>query len=175
GTATTLSNSQCTVNVGQSSSSGSGNVLTVNLALSFNSSFAGSKNTYAYVKDRADNASGWQAVGTWTVVAGINPTVAGVTPSSGSGSSQTFSFRYSSGGGFGNIVESFQLFNSALVDANGCSTFYWAGTDSIYLNNDAGNGWGAPAKLGTATTLSNSQCTVNVGQSSSSGSGNVLT
>src|SRR2546423_600187 len=122
GTATTLSNSQCTINVGQSSSSGSGNVLTLNLAVSFNSGFSGGKNIYGFVKDQGDNASGWQTVGTWTVTAGSKPAVVGVTPNSGSGAVQTFSFRYSSGNGFGNIVESFQLFNSTLADANGCST-----------------------------------------------------
>jgi phospholipase C len=77
--------------------------------------------------------------------------------------------------GFGYMPYSYQVINSALTFANSCSTVYAAGTNSIYLNQDGGNGWIGPATLGSGTTLQNSQCTLNVGQSSSSGSGNVLT
>jgi hypothetical protein len=47
GAAGTLPNSQCTINVGASSVSASGNNLTLNLALTFESAYAGAKNTYA--------------------------------------------------------------------------------------------------------------------------------
>jgi len=176
GSATTLQNSQCSVNVGQSSASGSGNVLTVNLALSFKPGFAGAKNQYALVYDQGGNNSGFQQVGTW-LPAPVNsaPAVVGVMPSSGSGTTQTFNFQYSSANGFGYITQSFQVMNSTVSFANSCSTNYVQGSNAILLRNDADNGWIGPATLGSATTLQNSQCSVNVGQSSASGSGNVLT
>jgi len=61
-----LQNSQCTVNTAPSSASGSGNNLTLNLALSFQPAFAGSKNIYldAYA---GGLDSGWQQKGSWTV------------------------------------------------------------------------------------------------------------
>ncbi|MGD0774773.1 MAG: hypothetical protein ABSC05_18310, partial [Candidatus Solibacter sp.] len=66
GSAGTLSNAHCTVNTGQSSVTASGNNLTVNWVLSFNSAWSGIKNNYAYVNDRGDNAAGWTQLGVWT-------------------------------------------------------------------------------------------------------------
>jgi hypothetical protein len=59
----TLQNSQCAVNAASSSVSGSGNNLTVNLALSFQASFTGTKNIYMDAYDGPD--SGWQLKGSW--------------------------------------------------------------------------------------------------------------
>jgi hypothetical protein len=58
-------NSHCTVNAVSSSASGSGNNLTVNLALSFPPAFQGTRNIYMEVYDGAD--SGWSQKGTWTI------------------------------------------------------------------------------------------------------------
>ena len=49
GTAGNLPNSQCIINVGASSVSTSGNNLTLSLALTFQSAYAGAKNTYMLV------------------------------------------------------------------------------------------------------------------------------
>jgi hypothetical protein len=61
-----LQNSQCTLNVGASSASMSGNTLTLNLALSFTAAFAGAKNVYMEVEN-ATHDSGWSPHGAWTV------------------------------------------------------------------------------------------------------------
>jgi hypothetical protein len=67
GSAGSLSNSQCSLNVGASTSSGSGNNLTLNVLLTFTPSFAGAKNVYMASVNASDVFSGWIAKGTWTV------------------------------------------------------------------------------------------------------------
>src|SRR5947209_11003612 len=67
GTPGMLHNSQCTLDYGASSASGSGNNLTLTLALTFNSSWGGVKNNYLYVLDRGNHAAGWTHMGAWTV------------------------------------------------------------------------------------------------------------
>jgi hypothetical protein len=67
GSAGTLQNSQCTLNLQSSSVAAAGNNLTVNYALTFEASFMGSKSIFMNVSDNANVSSGWQAMGTWTV------------------------------------------------------------------------------------------------------------
>ena len=68
GVAGTFSNSQCTLNAGASSVSGSGNNLTVNVALSFQTSFAGVQQAYMYAIDLLGlQTAAWQDRGTWIV------------------------------------------------------------------------------------------------------------
>src|SRR5260370_25921563 len=71
GGAGTLSNGQCTLNLGSSSTSGSGNNLTVNLALIFTPAFNGAKTVSMNVNNNETVSSGWQAKGTWTVPASL--------------------------------------------------------------------------------------------------------
>ncbi len=67
GAAGTLQNSQCSVDVGNSSASGSGNSLTLNLAMTFTSSFAGTQSTWMKADDNGGQTSGWQIPGSWLV------------------------------------------------------------------------------------------------------------
>jgi len=59
----TLQNSQCTVSGAALSVSGSGNNLTLNVPLSFQTAFSGAKNIYMDAYDGTD--SGWQLKGAW--------------------------------------------------------------------------------------------------------------
>ena len=172
GKAGSVQNSQCTVDAGSSSASGSGTSLTVNLALSFQSGFGGTKNVYMDVSDGQD--SGWQQRGSWTVPAGP-PTAVSVTPSSGNGSNQTFSFVYSDTKGHGAITTLLTVINSSLNASGGCYLLYYPGPNVFYLANDAVTAWLGPVALGTSGSLQNSQCTVNAGGSSASGNGTNLT
>jgi hypothetical protein len=61
-----LQNSQCSVNTGSSSVTTSGNNLTLSLALTFTSAFAGSKNVYMEAANVAFD-SGWVKLGLWIV------------------------------------------------------------------------------------------------------------
>jgi hypothetical protein len=66
GTAGTLQNSQCAVNVGSSSGALSGNTYTLNLAITFQGGFTGAKNVYGLATSLGAVSSGWATVGTWT-------------------------------------------------------------------------------------------------------------
>jgi hypothetical protein len=58
----TVQNSQCTINGTGSSVVGSGNTLTLTLAVTFNDAFAGNQILYAAARNNTQN-SGWLAVG----------------------------------------------------------------------------------------------------------------
>ena len=67
----TLQNSQCTVSASGSSVGGSGNLLNVNLAVSFTPSFAGNTNVSASAYDGVTNSgSDRELLGTWTIPTG---------------------------------------------------------------------------------------------------------
>jgi hypothetical protein len=170
-TSGTLSNSQCTLNVGSSSVSTSGNTLTLKLALTFNASFAGTQQIWMYANNATVN-SGWVQEGTWTVTTA--PTPVSVTPSSGAGNAKVFSFVFSDPGGAGNIL-SLQLdINATLATTSACYFYYTPATNQIYLANNAGS-FTTPVTIGTAGTATNSQCTLNAGTSTVTTSGNNLT
>jgi hypothetical protein len=68
GSSGTLQNSQCTIALGGSTTAiVSGTTLTLNLAMTFASAFAGPKNVYLYAASVGGMTSGWQARGAWTV------------------------------------------------------------------------------------------------------------
>jgi List-Bact-rpt repeat protein len=63
----TLRNSQCTISGAGSSVSASGNTFTLNLGITFSSSFAGNQVFYLAARNNSTGNSGWQAVGSVTV------------------------------------------------------------------------------------------------------------
>jgi hypothetical protein len=67
GSATTLQNSQCALNVTATTVALNGITLALNLAMTFKPAFAGAKNIYMYAADISGPNSGWQQLGTWTV------------------------------------------------------------------------------------------------------------
>ena len=173
----TLQNSQCTLNAGASSASGSGTNLTVNLALTFQPGFTGLKNNFMLANDVVNNlTSGFQNRGSWTPAPITAPSAVSVTPSSGSGSGpQTFSYLYSDTSGYQNIYLVQTILNTTPNWPGSCGTMYIAASSSLYLMNDNGSSWMGPLTIGQPGTLQNSQCTLNAGASSASGSGTNLT
>jgi hypothetical protein len=104
------------------------------------------------------------------------PSLVSVTPSSGSGlGPQTFSFVYSDPNGFAYLNSLKALFSLTGGFPNSCYFLYIPSAHGLYLFNDAGTSWLGPMTPGVAGTLQNSQCSVNVGSSSASGSANNLT
>jgi hypothetical protein len=174
GTAGTLQNSHCSLNVGASSVSGSGNNLTLLLALSFRGGFVGTKSVYAVTGSVSGLFSGWQAMGTWTPL-DPTPSVVSVTPSSGSGSSQIFSFVFLDPAGYQDLAWQQVIINSVLSPTGGCYIFYSPSNNLVYFGNDTGALALGPQVLGTSGTLQNSHCSLNVGASSVSRAGNNLT
>jgi hypothetical protein len=177
GTAAILYNSQCVVNGSASSASGAGNDLTVNLALTFRSAFAGAKNIYMQTQDSGGFGTGWQTKGSWTATSGGSepPSAVSVTPSSGSGSSQLFSFVFSDPNGFADLPWGQAIINATLSQANSCVLHYTRSTNAVWLVNDANTAWLGPLTLGATGILYNSQCVVNGSPSSATAAGNNLT
>jgi hypothetical protein len=159
GAAAILENSQCVVSGATSSASGLGANLTVNLALSFKPAFAGAKTIYMQTQDTAGWGTGWQTRGSWTPVSGA-PSVVSVTPSSGSGSSQLFSFVYSDPNGFADLDWGQAMINATLSQNSSCLLHYTRSTNAVWLLNDTNTAWLGPITPGTAAILYNSQCVV---------------
>ncbi len=161
GSAGTLQNGQCSLNLGSSAASGSGNTLTVSLRITFASTYAGDYNVYLFAGDTEGNTSGgWQQKGAWTVPGNLPPQAQAAQPSSGSGGSQTFTFTYSDPNGYQNLKYLTQSIHPALQAANGCYFFYSPAANAFWLMNDAVTLWLGPITPGTAQTVENSQCTL---------------
>ncbi len=177
GRAGTLQNTQCSIDGAGSSASGAGNMLMLTLASTFKSAFAGNQKLLGRAVDIGHQSSGWQSLGVWRTVAVVNtpPTADSVTPNAGSGTTQNFTFRYSSVNGYPYLNEVLALINGSLSGSGGCVTLYFPGSNALYLENDAGTGaTGPPLTPGRAGTLQNSQCSIDGPGSSASGTGNTL-
>ena len=176
GSGAAVSNSQCTLNGAGASVSGSGNQLTVSVPVTFQAAFAGAKNVYVYVDDNANLNSGWQTAGTWTVPSGsAPPSVVSVSPSSGSGLSQTFTFTLSDAAGAAAINDVYVLVNGAFSSASGCFFEYYRPANTFWLSNDADTAWQGSTAVGSGAAVSNSQCTLNGAGASMSANANQLT
>jgi hypothetical protein len=194
GTATTLSNSQCSLNVGASSGSvfaGTGTTETqVFYALTFQPAFAGNKNSYLLAASESSGLnSGWVQGGTYTVTTSGGGTggtvgVVSITPQNGSGNAGTFTGVFSHTGGVNQLSLGYMLFlptpNVVQFTAQGSCLIEFNNTSSgIRLINDAGTGWigpieGVPIGSVIQPVLSNSYCTVNVQSATAFRSGNTL-
>jgi hypothetical protein len=176
GAAGTLSNSQCSINMAAATVAKSGTNLTLNLPVTFTTAYAGAKTTYMYAGGSSLN-SGWQTMGSWTVPSTSGPpTTVSATPSSGSGFQQTFAFQYSDPLGATDLTSTWvwitSIFNASVPS---CLLEYARAANQLYLYNDAGTGWLAPATPGAAGTLSNSQCSINMAAATVTTSGTNLT
>src|SRR5207237_732990 len=94
-------------------------------------------------------------------------------PSSGSGTSQSFTFEYADSSGYTTLDTVYAYVGNGGL-ANSCYVYYQVSSNTLALLNDAGTAAQGAAHPGTATTLQNSQCTVNVADSSASGAGTTL-
>ena len=94
-----------------------------------------------------------------------------VTPSSGTGSSQTFAFVFSDPASWTNLTSGEVLINPDQVTSNACYIHWDAASNSLSLRDDAGDSWLGPVPLGTSTTLGNSQCVLSPGSASLKGAG----
>ena len=145
--------------------------------MTFKAAFSGAKNTYLHAVDVSGANSGWQALGAWTVPSGTGtPSAVSVSPSSGTGVSQGFVLQYSDTAGAGNLQQVWVYFNATLANpaSSACLLYYSAAANQINLLSDNGTAWQA-ATMGSATTLQNSQCSVNAATATVSSSGNTLT
>ena len=171
-----LQNSSCFVSLSSSSLVLGSNTLTLNLAMTFEGGYAGTKNVFMSATDTTGSATGWQAHGTWTVPATTATVTAdSVMPNSGVGSGQTFTLQYTDTAGPASFGTARVLFSAGLPpgSANSCEVSYNRQSGAVSLLNDAG----VPGVAGTlgSGTLQNSQCSIFLATSSGTFAGNTLT
>jgi hypothetical protein len=173
GSATSVSNGQCTLSGTGSSVTAYENNLTLKVALTFSGTFTGQQNVYLYAKGNDGLNSGWVQKGTWTPPTA--PSIVSLTPSSGSGSSQTFTMVYTDPAGLSDLDLTDILFNTSVSGSSACFVTYFRSSNQLFLYNNAGTGLSAAVTPGSATSVSNGQCTLSGAGSSFSTSGNNLT
>lgn len=160
GSANTVGNSQCTLHGAASASSRSGTDLTTVIDVSFRSGFSGAKNIYQFAADAASGGSGWQQIGTWNDTGDPKMVeLISITPSSGTGVSQTFSAVVRDGDGAATISFAQLVINGTLSGTNGCFIHYDRASNAFFLLNNTGTAWSGLLG-GTAGQVSNSQCTL---------------
>lgn len=141
----------------------------------FKPGFAGPKNVYTSFNTNAGVSNGFQQVGTFNATVNTQPIAAtSVSPSSGTGTAQSFTFNYFDPNGFEDLAGTQIVLNTALNGVNACYVLFGRGTSQISLADDTGNNF-TTAPLGSQTVLQNSQCMVFAANSYQSGSGTKLT
>ena len=164
-------NSQCILNGAASTVSASGNTLTLNLTLTFQSIYGGAQNLYMEAISPSGTAP-WQQKGTWTVPAQV--LAVSVTPNSGGGSSQTFMLQFSDAAGAVDLTSVSVVFNSALSDVSACEVDYYRATNTLKLVTDSGGQPSGSLTPGSGSQQ-NSQCILNGAASTVTTSGATLT
>jgi len=160
-TAQTVSNSQCSVLANLSSATVAGNSVTVSLFVAFSAEFRGAKQLYlsADEKEGTHDTDPPTEVGTYNVTASVSSVF--VSPSSGSGSEQTFTAIYSDvTTQIQSVFLNLKSVGNNTVAANACKLRYDFGSTDIFLVNDAGTNYGSPITSGSPAVLTNSQCMV---------------
>jgi len=180
GEATTLSNSQGTLDCAGTTVSGDGTDLTITWRITPTSTFASAfkKNVYLQARDASNASTGWVDQGDWTIWVNQVPTLGTYSPavlSSPAGTAQALSAVYSDANGATDLNTVYLLINSTLTGANSIYAYYTRATNRFYLLNDAASGPVGSCAQGEATTLSNSQGTLNCAALWISGPGNNLT
>jgi hypothetical protein len=159
-TAQSVSNSQCSVLASLSSATISGGSVTVRFFVAFSAAFKGSKQLYlsADSKEWTDTNPPTE-VGTYNVTASVSSVF--ISPSSGSGSEQTFTAIYSDATSqIQSVFLNLKSSGNNTLAANACKLRYDFGSTNIFLVNDAGTNYGSPITSGSTAVLSNSQCTL---------------
>jgi len=160
GTTGIATNEQCTMNAANSTISMGTTQVFITLDLTFNSTFFGAKNVYLYAAETTVN-SGWIPVGTWTVTGGAS-TANSISPSSGSGTLQTFLATVSDSSSQTNISGLSVLYTPGAPNntANSCYVVFNRAAQTIGLWDDTGNTTLSTKGIGASTNLQNSQCAI---------------
>jgi len=114
--------------------------------------------------DPTDYTTASGSISFTVTTAGVS--VLSLSPSSGTGLTQTFKATYSDGNGVSDLNDVILLFNGSLKVSTACAVLYKPATNKMFLYNDAGTGFTSGVTPGSSTAVSNSQCTL-AGKSSS--------
>jgi hypothetical protein len=174
----TVQNSQCVVS-GASTASAGGNNFTLNLFISFKPAFAGVKNVYGSATGTGNVTSGWQLLGIWGTANSV-PSNVSVSPGTGSGSRGTFAFTFADTGGIAHLSSVWMQFGTPRNPAGGdsnppntCFITYNPALNILALNDDTGL-LGYSGHPGDATSIFNSQCSLDLSQSSAAAGSNLV-
>jgi len=175
-----LANSQCAVDTAQSSVTAVGNMLTINLAMTFLQGFAG-KAIYDSVSatDNQGNVTPWVYEAWWSVPASLPLQLGPISPvglPTAHGVSQNFVFTVLDGAGYSKVDHIQGFFSSTfpLATATSCHFWYNNVTNQLSVDNDNATGVYTTGLLGGSGTLSNDYCKVNLPTSSASKSGSTI-
>jgi hypothetical protein len=108
----------------------------------------------------------------WDIGASEFTGLATVSVTPPSDTTQTFTFTASSVNGNQDVAQIGVIFNTALSGVNACYFLYVQAYNLIYLADDKGS-WADGGTLGSAATLSNSQCLLDLSASWAAGSVNL--
>lgn len=177
GSAGAIGNSQCLIDGSGSSVQVNGNLMTLTLKIAFENGFAGNKVVYQAARDTNGNNSGWVQMGVWHVpgAAATSPAVVSMAPARGGGEGYPFQFTFSDEDGYTDLLSTTILVNDYLDGAGACYLGYHVPSNTVFLLNDAGNGYLAPLVLGGTGTVANSQCIIRSQGSGAVGNGTTLT
>jgi hypothetical protein len=103
------------------------------------------------------------------------PTIVSLSPTSGSGLTQTFTGVYSDPNGIVDLSSVIMLLNTSSKLSSACAVVYTPASNKMYLYNDAGTGLSSAVVPGSSSSAANSQCTLKGTGSSFSTSANNLT
>lgn len=161
-------NSQCQLNGAGSGAVLTGDMLTLTLSLVLDTGFPGNNTVYLYAADASVNTG-------WVAKAGVSQvSTDSVSPGSGSGDQQTFTFVFSDTKAAANVQTTAMMINGSLTGTNSCWLVYSRSAGSISLLWDSGTGSYAKP-LGSTATMYNSQCAVGAVTMSVSGNSTILT
>jgi hypothetical protein len=181
GSANTIENSYAKLYCAETSVSGSGKILTLNLRLEFKPALAdkttpgSSLKAWMLVIDNAGAATSWLEKGayTWLTPAGISPSKGTIS----AGTKYTFVTTWRDDAGYTDIKYGYLIFNTGSTPSGkqGCYVCYDTTQNKLYLRNDAGTAWLGGYAPGSANTIENSYAKLYCAETSVSGSGKIGT
>ncbi|MBN9662464.1 MAG: SBBP repeat-containing protein [Acidobacteria bacterium] len=176
GTSDSVQNSQCRLMAAGSSVSFSGTQVTLNLDLRFQAGFAGLRSVWANASDQTGFTSGSPQLGVYMVDAAGGQALGPVsmTPASGSGAAQSFTFVFADPKGAPDLAWMRVLIHSQQTASQACYLAVERATQIIYLADDSGSNW-VQTVMGSSGTARNSQCSVSGAGSSMGLSGGLAT
>lgn len=158
-------NTQCQLT--GSSKTIAGNTLTLTLSLVLDTGFPGNNTVYLYAADTNVN-TGWVAKVGVSVVSADS-----VSPNSGSGASQVFTFVFSDTKDANNVQAAAMLISSSSSGINACWLVFDRSRGTIALLYDGANGSNAKP-FGNSANVQNSQCALGAPSMTVSGTSTIL-
>ncbi len=177
GTQDIAENSGCQVLMEGTSTSVSGNTLTVQFNVVFKTGFAGDKRVFTAVSDLAVTGTWWVQGGNWSVSASASnqaPRIVSISPSPASGNRASLSVNMTDANGALDIASARVLINANPQVGGGCYLILNRAANVIYLGDAQGANF-APVLLGSQESARNGLCTLYGGSSALTVSGSLLT